>query len=355
MSLRSIYFGLDRKARVFARYLIARRSAKHYLSLLKVHGIELRRLSAAQKAEVDNVWKTRGGYDTHQLVLSVTGRFDPRICSELLFRTKIEWAINNQDFNDAWRDKGYFDLFFPEAKFPHTIVRNIAGEFYDHDYNVISYEKAKELLKQIPRFIIKPSLDNGLGRGVRLVTETEDCYALLNEYKTNYVIQEVIEQHESFAQLNPSSVNVLRVNSLFVNGRCTPITAALRCGAPGVINDNYITRDGMGMFVIGVDEEGRLKGEAFHSCGKRITKAPNRVDFAGISVPNYEKVKELVTSIHSKLAHFGFIGFDIAIDKNGEPVVMEYNPKGPGVLYYQYVNGPLFGERTEEVAELIRD
>jgi len=288
-------------------------------------------------------------------VYSVTGRFDVRVCSERLFRTKIELAINNPTFKSAWADKSYFDLFFPDVRFPYTIIKNVAGIFYDHDYNMLSREKAKCIMSEFTQFIIKPSLDNGFGRGVKLISGRVDHDALFSEYKSDFVIQKVLEQCEPFARLNPTSVNVLRVISLFFNGRVTPIMAALRCGALGSVTDNYITPDGLGMFVIGVNEDGKLKDEAFHSCGKRITKAPNGVDFTGINIPNYEKIKELVTAVHSRMAHFGFVGFDIAIEKNGEPVVIEYNIKSPGVLYYQYVNGPLFGDRTEEIAQMIRN
>jgi hypothetical protein len=295
-----------------------------------------------------------GGYATHELVYSVTGEFNPRVCSELLFRTKVEFAINDQRLKHAWTDKNYFEYFFPNEDFPVAIVRNIAGVFYDNAYNVITEEKAKNLIAKYEKYAIKPTIDNGFGKNVRMITRTDDINAVFAQYGRDYIIQEIMEQYAPIAELNPSSVNVIRLISLFVNGRVSPIMAALRCGAPGSFNDNCITADGRGMFVIGITEDGKLKDRAFHSCGEKISCAPNGANFTGMQIPNYESIKKLTSDVHSKLAHFGFIGFDIAIDKNGKPVIMEYNLRGPGVLYYQYVNGPLFGDRTDEIISIVK-
>ena len=40
-----------------------------------------------------------------------------------------------------------------------------------------------------------------------------------------------------------------------------------------------------------------------------------------------------------------------AIDKDDEPVIVEVNLDGPGSVFYQYANGPFFGNRTENVIE----
>lgn len=49
--------------------------------------------------------------------------------------------------------------------------------------------------------------------------------------------------------------------------------------------------------------------------------------------------------------HFGLVAFDVAIRSNGEPVNVEMNIDGLGSVFYQYANGPFFGDRTEDVIE----
>ena len=338
------------------RALCSDNSFKHYRKLFKRHGIECKKLSRDQKKAVDAVWKGCGKYDykTHRLVYSVTGRFDPRIMPEKLFRTKIEMDLNNQMFKNCWSDKSYFSWWFSNELFPENIVVNINSVFYDNEYNVISKGKALELISEHKNAIIKPSLDSGFGRGVSMI---DDCKLLekvastLDEYNKNFVVQKVFKQHELLSSFNPSSVNVIRYISLFLDGEVYPVMCALRCGAQGAVSDNSITEDGLGMFVIGIDENGVLKDEAFHSCGKRIEKCPNGAEFALKAIPGFEKMKEIIKQYHSKLPYFGFVAWDFVVDTDGEPRIMEYNIKGPGMLYYQYVNGPLMGEYTDLIVK----
>lgn len=331
-------------------------SNRHYKKLLKMHGIPFKKLTQTQKREIDKIWKGCGRYDytTHRLVYSVSGKFDPRVVSEKLFRSKIEIELNHQTFKNAWSDKSYFSWWYDKDLFPTNIVVNVNNAFYDNNYNLVSEDEAIELISKHDKAIIKPSLDTGFGKGVSLIKECSNKDTVrqtLNKYHKNFVVQEVLEQHPMLSEFNKSSVNVIRFISLFIDGEVHPVMCSLRCGGEGSICDNTITKEGLGMYVIGIDENGKLRDEAYHSCGKRITRCPNGTEFAGKELPGYNKMKEIILEHHKRMAYFGFIGWDFAIDKNGEPRIMEYNIKGPGVLYYQYVNGPLFGKYTDTIVE----
>ena len=352
-SLQKLYQQFDSKVHVLSRKMGAKASAKHYFTMLREHDIAIRTLSAEQKKKVRDVWGERiksDCYATHELVYSVTGRFDPYICPEMLFRTHIELKMNNFQMKYGFSEKNYFDLMFPDEPMPKTVLRNINGAFLNENYQPVNEKEIEAILGKYDKLIVKPSIENGFGKGVNLY-QKEQYERISKEYKKDYLVQEVLTQHSSVAALNPSSINVVRVISLSVGGKVSPVNYALRCGATGAITDNFITEDGRGMFVVGVQKDGTLKDEAFFSCGEKITMAPNGQTFAGIKLPNFEKALEMTTRIHEKLPHFGFVGFDICFDEDGEPRIMEFNIRGPGVLYYQYVNGPLFGERTQEVID----
>ncbi len=351
--LQGMYQQFDSKVHVLSRKMGAERSAKHYFSMLEANGMEIKRLNVEQKEQVKEAWNghvTKKGLATHELVYSVTGRFNPYICSELLFRTKIELAMNDFKLKFGFSDKNYFDMMFPNEPMPHTLVRNINGVFLNRDYRPISEDEIKGILAPYEKVIVKPSIDNGFGKSVKLY-EQKDFDKIGNDYSRDYLIQEVLTQHASVSALNASSINVVRVVSLSLNGKVSPVNYGLRCGAAGAITDNFITKDGRGMFVIGVEADGTLKNEAFYSCGEKITVAPNGAEFAGVKLPNFKEALEMTTRMHEKLPHFGFIGFDVCFDADGSPRIMELNMRGPGVLYYQYANGPLFGERTQEVID----
>lgn len=344
-------------ARKIRRSILVKQSNKSYFKKLRDHNLQIRELSTEQKKQIDDVYKKynlKYGYDTHKLVYSVSGKFDPYVMPEDLFR-QIELKLNNVEFKGAWSDKSYFDYFFPEIKFPVTVVRNIAGTFYNNSYDIISKEEAKAIVSKYEKFAIKPSLDNGTGKGVALGTSSDNLDKLFKKYKKDYVIQEVIKQHGNIAQFNESSVNVVRFISLFLNDRVIPVMAALRVGAKGAFNDNSITKEGEGMLVIGIDEKGRLKKDAYMSCGMRTEVSHSGARFEGVEIPGFEKMKEIIKKGHKMMPNFKFVAWDFAVTEEGEVLVMEYNIKGPGVLYYQYVNGPLFGEYTDELLKYVQE
>lgn len=351
MSLQTLYEKLDKAVHIFSRRTGAKRSAKHYFRLRKSQNLPIVRLTAGQKAQVRKAWNGKcKDYATHELVLSASGRFDPYVCSELFFRTKIETVLNNQKFKYGFSDKNYFDMLLPGIPAPKTLLRNINGVLLDAQYRPMTQEAAMELLQRYDRLFVKPSIENGCGRNAALL-QREEFSAIPSMFRKNYLVQEVFDQHPDVAALNPTSVNVVRVISLSLNGRVSPVNYTLRCGAAGSVTDNHITRDGRGMFVIGVEADGTLKNEAYYSCGEQITAAPNGTAFAGRKLPNFPEALALTTRIHETIPHFGFMGFDVCFDKDGTPTIMEFNIRGPGVLYYQYANGPLFGSRTQEVID----
>lgn len=349
-SPQKIYFYIQSKAHYISRKIFFKKAKKRHFKLAESSGITVKVLSKEQKQEIKNIWGKWGkDYSTHQLIYSITGKFNPLICPESAFGTVFEFDLNNQNYTFAWSDKNYFNKFFPEVKFPHSLVHNISGTFYDDNYKILDESQVLTILLAHEYICVKPSLDSGSGIGVRKIKVDEKIKSILDEYKQDFVIQEIMEQYEPIKKLNPSSVNVLRTITLFLNGKPQLVTSTLRCGAIGAFNDNSISKDGKGMFVIGVTPDGILKDTGYYSCGLSLSVAPNGQPFAGIQLPNYARVKALVENIHSQMPFFGFVGFDVAFGVDGEPVIMEYNVKAPGVFYYQLANGPLFGDYTEDI------
>ena len=350
----NLYRKIDRKIRVMSRVRSSLRSAKHYKDLRIAQGLPVIRLTREQKEQVQQVWNGHVksyGYGTHELVLSATGKFDPYLCSGPLFQADIELKLNSSQLKSGFSDKNYFDRMLPGIAMPKTVLRNINGTLLDEQYRPVTQEQAQRLMSGYETLIAKPSLDNGGGKGVKLF-QNEAFSQIGKEMGNNYIVQEVLRQHSSVASLNPSSVNVVRVVSLSLNGRVSPVNCALRCGAEGALVDNYITKDGRGMYVVGVNHDGTLKNEAFYPCGDKFEGvAPNGTTFAGLQLPNFEEALKMTTSIHEILPHFGIIGFDLCFDEAGTPRLMEFNIRSPGALYYQYANGPLFGDRTQEIID----
>lgn len=342
-----INFVLKRRKRRYANWFID--YVENDIENLSKRGGKIRRLTKEQKLEVYKIWG-KVDINLHELIYSATGVFSPEYCPLVHFRIDMENVLNDQRMAHAWSDKNYYDKFFPSVEFPESIVRNINGIFFDKNYKIISESEAISLIKNEDSVIIKPSIDSYCGTGVSKYNKEDNFHEIFCQYGKNFVVQKILKQYKPLAILNPSSVNIIRYNTLYWNDRVYPLSATLRIGTDGIINDNYITEDGRGMVIIGINADGNLKDKAYYACGEKLDKAPNGSDFKDILIPNFNTITDIVVSMHEQMPQFGFIGFDIAIKEDGTPVVMEYNIKVPGIMYYQYVNGPLFGNLTKEVA-----
>lgn len=343
---------LEQQATILNRKRMVNKTLKKRKDLLKKYGVPTRKLSQSQIEEIKKVYNNKiNDFTTHEMIYSITGKFNPYICPERLHYSKLDIILNEKKTCHIWSDKNYSDKFFPNVKMPITIVRNIRDNFYDADYKLISKEEAINKISKYDKVCMKPAIGRA-GQGVRLVDVAKDLNQEINTSPPDYIVQEVLDQYEPLKKLNPTSVNIVRVCTVFLNGKVSVVSATLRCGAKGAFNDNSITADGKGMFCIGVDlETGKLSDIGYYSCGVSLDKAPNGEDFAGIHLPNFEKAKEIAKSMHSQMPFAVFIGFDVAFDSKGEPTIMEFNLTAPGAFYYQLIGGPLFGDRTPEIIE----
>ena len=61
--------------------------------------------------------------------------------------------------------------------------------------------------------------------------------------------------------------------------------------------------------------------------------------------------KVIVKTAQLMIPNIGIVGWDVALDSNDNPLLIEVNIGGPGILYEQLCTGPIFGERTQEVIE----
>lgn len=138
---------------------------------------------------------------------------------------KITPYFNNLMFKRAIADKGMFDILIPEVKQPRTVVKNRAGIFYDGKGNVITKKEALILCIQEEKFIAKPTLGGGAGKDIHFYDKTKDTKEKIEKifsfYQNNFIVQEIVEQHEILSNLNESSLNSMRVLSIFFKMRFT--------------------------------------------------------------------------------------------------------------------------------------
>ena len=283
-----------------------------------------------------------------RLLADETKVVDPRYIPDDMWFEHILPYYSNTTFRRCGEDKCYHGIWFPDAKRPYTVVANIAGVFYDDQYHIITEQEAVKRCMEYQKFLVKPSIDSGEGRLIQFFDpETLSEEKLKETFRTfgsNFLAQEIIQQHPVLSALNESSLNTIRIVSFLLDGNVHILSSILRMGGSGARLDNI----GAGGYACAIREDGRLSKLAVNRKSEWCEENQHGVKFQDICVPSYDKAVELVKKLHPRLAHFKLIGWDIGIDADGDPVLIEFNTN-PG--QNQYSCGPTFGDLTDVVLE----
>ena len=130
----------------------------------------------------------------------------PRIRSQIYRRyilTIIYPAMNNPGFRHAYTDKCFYNQLFPNFKQPRTIIKCSNNIFYDGIGNIISFMQAKSILESEKQFVLKPSVYSGEGVDIIFYDKNEyqsiDFEHILKLYRTDFIVQDIVSQHEVLA------------------------------------------------------------------------------------------------------------------------------------------------------------
>ena len=210
---------------------------------------------------------------------------------------------------------------------------------------MISKEEAISLCLKEERFIVKFATFSYGGKDVQVFERgeinEETVNKLFDEYRINFVIQALVDQHDKMARLNPTSLNTIRIISFFFREDVYILSSLLRIGGEGARVDNYASNG----YACNINPNGSLSERAVNYLGW-TTHHPRGYDFKDIVIPNYDKVIQIVNEEASKLPQLGIIGWDFGVDKNGDPIFIELNIS-PG--QNQRSGEPTFGDLTEKV------
>ena len=221
--------------------------------------------------------------------------------------------------------------------------------------------KMKELAENIfaqlggeSELVFKSACGGFQGKGVRLlhVTSPAEVLDFINTNpSSNYVLQKRIVQHPFFNQFNSSSSNIIRVISWRDGEEIRVLSTTIRYGIEGSFTDVAFVNGKEVVHVVGIDKSGRVNER--HFTGDGLNPTPPRI--VTKEVPSYEKLVSIVKKAHADLMFFDFVAWDYMIDKDGEPVCIEFNILGPGTTLYQFANGPLAGEYTTQFLDFLKN
>lgn len=251
--------------------------------------------------------------------------------------------------------KGNLKYIVPKQNRAEVIIQKIDGHIVLEDNTEISKSEAIAILRQQSVFVAKKARGTGGGKGVKKVVmnEVQDKDRFLDELLSpnDMEFEKVVCQNDFLAQFNPDSVNTIRFVTLNINEKCTVLSAFFRMGSKGSFVDNFCS--GIG-FLVGVNKEGYLNEFGIDKNFNKIYKAPTGLEFKGIKIPNYLQIKEQIIDFSKKIPYASLIGWDVTIDRNMNPIVIEVNLDSAHLALHQSFNGPIFGDRLEEVMNYIK-
>lgn len=285
-----------------------------------------------------------------RLHVNLTGIQDYTFCPEDIFFARIERILNDCD-NAGFGPEEKNELFryVPEECEPETLVRFVRGNFFDGKMNWLSPSDVDGILRAETEPVVgKPCRCSG-GNGVELRNDLTADWIARNGGES-YVVQRKIRQCEFGASFNKSSVNTIRMMTLRCpwNGEIVVCRSMMRIGVSDAVIDNMMK----GGLCVCVGDYGQLGKYAYDYDGKRFECHPvSGLTFEGLSHPGYEKMVEIAKSIHSKIAAYNLLSFDLVQRNDGSICVVEINATSQGITQLQYDFGGLFGDYTERIVD----
>ena len=310
-------------------------------------------LTKEQKRAIQDFYEPLVGYevptDWHRYFYSRTGVFSVKYIPTSLYRLELTGRLNQLPWCVPFSDKNLNDIVLPDMKQPRTYLKNRNGYFYVGN-KAVGLDDAVAKCSDLGDVIIKPTLSSH-GKGVQKLhvengvvdakgTKLKD---LLLDYGKNFLIQELVKQHPAMDALNPDSVNSIRIVTYRKGMEVLALYAAIRIGRKGEQIDN----ESAGGISAKINMDGTLCKYAYGAPGQdKIELTDTGVKLEDYQVPSFDKAIAVVKAQHLNLPFQDLVGWDIGIDADGEPVMLEWNTT-PELS--QSAVGPAFGDYTEMV------
>lgn len=181
-------------------------------------------------------------------------------------------------------------------------------------------EEIAAMLRRHDAVIVKPS-NLTKGEGVRKLS-TADALERLDEFVRNArtektLIEEVIVQHPEMREINPTSVNTIRVSTVRdPQGTVLIFGASLRGGGAGSVVDNL--HAGGAQYPIDVETGLIIRGGVTFDGKKNLYFHPTtHKKMIGMQIPHWDQVVSTILEAAKLPKQLRYIGWDVAITEDG--------------------------------------
>ena len=286
----------------------------------------------------------------HAFYTSCTGIFSVKYLPDWIYYGYIDAHFNDWDYAVKLDNKCFYSVMFPKCNHPDTIAYRVNGMWFSADRKLLSHNELSDIIEGENALFVKAAVYSNGGHGVERIEAPhifEKAKKILSRTNNDLVIQRPIVQAPTLHRINPSSVNTIRILSV-LNGAYVKIySMILRMG----VGNSFVDNASSGGITVGIQEDGTLRSVAYDKNGNRFLEHPTSgIIFSEVTIPNIEKIKDLVVNAHPMVPHFRMVSWDIALDNN-QPVLIEANLKDGELDFHQLNNGPLFDEDTEMILD----
>lgn len=283
--------------------------------------------------EVAGLFRAHGTIPEHYFRLGLYADYITSDVHDYLLRRPIyrfQERVNGEKWPEATNNKVIFSALMAK----HGI--RCVTEYFSYDPEqgfarpggepISAATAARIIAADGGRAFVKP-VRGSLGIGIRIYDQERDDLQRFCKGSEYLIFQPFIEQHPVLAQLNPSSVNTVRIDTLRENDRVTCNLAALRFGRAGQVTDNG-SAGGMAAPVdIATGAVGTYARTKAAYSTERLDRHPDSgIVFSSITVPFWPELLDLVQRGAAALDPLVTLGWDIAITPDG-PMVIEANAR----------------------------
>ena len=327
------------------------------------------KLTKEQKRAIKKFYKKHYGkkipYTYHRLFMGFTGKFDEKYIPEMLYAPYLERFLTDMSYGNVFTNKNTLSIFAKgiNAKMPENIVICNKGNYFDKDFNNISFSKLEEILHDVGKVFIKITTECCGGRGCGIanfvggvdLNTNKTIKETLSSFGATFSVQELLVCHESIRKIYPTSVNTFRVITYLLDGKAYTCPIILRLGIGGSFKDNASS----GGIFIAVDDDGTMHKSAFTEYRKEYTVHPDTgFVFEGHKIEHLDRVIKEAKRLQYAIPQVGVVNWDFAINDKGEPILVEANMKNEiqagSIWLPQMAHGKgAFGENTEKILHYI--
>ncbi len=232
-------------------------------------------------------------------------------------RAKLVRLISSKEAIELMNDK--YESYLRLKKYYGREIIQVEGE---EDFG-----RFEDFCSRHQTFVKKNGFDS-LGRGIFKVeieedTDLRELYTRLTDDIGPVVLEELIQPSEFIRNLNPDSVNTVRIIVFMDEGEAKVFQCFMKIGRKGSFVDNG---GAGGMFVHIDPDTGIYDSDAIIENGQRFETHPDHgYDFRGIVLPDWEEAKKTAKDAIREIEGLGFIGWDLTYTKDHQWIIIEGN------------------------------